>query len=196
METALAVSSILLWIVVLCNVALTLALVRRLNAAPRHKSLSLEMPEAGQPAPDFRAQTVSGETATLSTFAGRKMAFIFISTHCAPCRQLLSRLEHFKPSIAEIGVELVLVSSDEMEETQIFVERLHVRLPVLVAPRNTNPLFDDYKATLTPSYCLVNEHSVVQSAGLINAEGEEWEALIASWATSDIPASSVKGGEP
>lgn len=192
MEMALVVSSILLWVVVLCNLVLTLALVRRLNVTPRHKSLSLEMPEAGQPAPDFRAQTVSGETVTLSTFAGRKTAFIFISTNCAPCRQLLSRLELFKPRAAQTGVELVLVSADEMEETQVFVERLHVRLPVLVAPRNTNPLFDDYKATLTPSYCLVNEQGVVRSAGLLNAEGGEWEALIGSWTTSDIPAASER----
>ena len=192
METALVVSSILLWVVVLCNLVLTLALVRRLNATPRHKSLSLEMPKAGQPAPDFRAQTVSGETASLSTFAGRKMAFIFISTNCAPCRQLLPRLELFKPRAAQTGVELVLVSADEMEETQVFVERLHVRLPVLLAPRNTNPLFDDYKATLTPSYCLVNEQGVVQSAGLLNGEGGEWEALIGPWTTSDIPATSER----
>ena len=192
METALVVSSILLWIVVLCNIVLTLALVRRLNATPRHNSLSLEMPKAGQPAPDFRAQTVSGETVTLSTFAGHKMVFIFISTNCAPCRQLLSRLELFKPRAAQTGVELVLVSADEMEETRAFVERLHAGLPVLVAPRNTNPLFDDYKATLTPSYCLVNEQGVVRSAGLLNPEGGEWEALIGSWTTSDIPAASER----
>ncbi len=99
-----------------------------------------------------------------------------------------------------MGIELVLVSADEMKETQIFVEKLHVRLPVLIAPRNTNPLFDDYKATLTPSYCLVNEQGVVRLAGLLNVEGGEWETLIGSWTTSDIPAvnerpSIVKGQE-
>ena len=192
METALIVSSVLLWVIVLCNIVLTLALVRRLNATPRHKPLSLEMPAAGQPAPDFHAQTGDGETVTLSTFAGRKVAFIFISTNCTPCRQLLPRLELFKPRAAQARVELLLVSAEQREETQAFIERLHVGLPVLVAPRGTNPFFDDYKATLTPSYCLVDEQSIVRSAGLLNAEGGEWEALIGSWTTSDIPAASER----
>lgn len=192
METALIVSSILLWVIVLCNIVLTLALVRRLNATPRHKSLSLEMPKAGQPAPDFHAQTGSGETVTLSTFAGHRVAFIFISTNCSPCRQLLPRLELFQPRAAQARVELLLVSAEQMDETQNFIERLHIGLPVLVAPRGTNPFFDDYKATLTPSYCLVDEQSIVRSAGLLNAEGGEWEAFIGSWATSDIPAASER----
>ncbi len=81
METSLVVNSILLWVVVLFNLLLTLALVRRLNADRRSEhTMGLE---AGQPTPDFTAQTLSGEAATRSTYIGRKVAFVFISYQSA-----------------------------------------------------------------------------------------------------------------
>lgn len=192
METVLIVSSILLWIVVLFNLVLTLALVRRANTASHHNSPSLDMLKAGQPAPDFTAQILSGEKVTLSSYAGHKMAFIFISTACVPCREFLPQLELLKPEAARAGVELALVSSNEIGETRAFAEKLNVSLPVLVAPRSTNPLFEEYKATLTPAYCLVNEQGVVQSAGLANLVGGEWEALTDSWKKNDVPVASER----
>ncbi len=79
METTLVVSSILLWIVALLNILLTLGLARRIRSAfPRLESL-----KAGQKAPGFSAQTLQGQTITLTDYEGRATAFIFGGTEVA-----------------------------------------------------------------------------------------------------------------
>jgi peroxiredoxin len=184
LETGLVVSSAFLWVVVLSNLLLTLALVRRLNKGSRSTpAIGLK---SGQQAPDFSAHTLNNETVTRSTFVGRKAAFIFISTQCDPCREFMPSLTSLENDAAQAGVELILVSSDEQEETRAFAEELNISLPVLVAPRKTNSFFEDYKATLTPSYCFINEQGLVQSAGLTGLVGGNWQKLTNSWTQHTI----------
>lgn len=184
METALIVSSILLWLVVLLNLLLTLGLVRRLNA---NRASAPEMGlKVGEIAPDFSAQSLSGETVTLATYAGRNIAFIFISIHCGPCHEILPRLEPLGPKAARAGVELVLVSADELDETRAYVAKQNIGLSVLIASRKSNPFMEDYKSTATPSYCLVNEQGKVQSAGYPSLEHGEWKVLADSWAKKGL----------
>src|SRR5690348_1026265 len=108
METGLVVSSAVLWLVVLLNLLLTLALVRRVNASPR--TVPQERLKTGEPAPDFTAHTLDGELVSRSTYAELKVAFVFISTHCGPCREIMPQLVPLGPKAAQAGVELVLVS--------------------------------------------------------------------------------------
>ena len=191
MQTILVVSSILLWLVVLLNLLLTFGLVRRLNADQANGASASTMGlKAGETAPDFTAQTLSGETVTLSSYAGRNVAFVFISTHCTPCHEILPSLALLAPRAARAGVELVLVSSDEMEETHTFVEKEHISLPVLVAPIKNNAFMEDYKSMSTPSYCFIDGQSRVQSSGYPSLEWGGWKALADSWNKKDVPVAS------
>lgn len=190
METGLVISMVLLWVVVLLNLLLTLALIRRLNrtsTSPHAQAIPKVGPEVGQRAPDFTAQTLDGATVTRESYTGKKVALVFISTHCGPCREALPRLEQLGPKAARGGIELLLVSSNEAGETRILVESLTLHLPVLVAPSPTNPLTAAYQATATPSYCFIDEQGIVQSAGLLILEGGQWETLVDSWAKQGVP---------
>jgi cytochrome oxidase Cu insertion factor (SCO1/SenC/PrrC family) len=129
LETVLVVSSVLLWLVVLLSLLLTLVLVRRLNAQS-HPEQVVGL-KGGQHAPDFTALTLSGEAVRLAIYAGRKVTFLFISTHCRPCQDLLPLIESLGPKAVRAGIELVLVSGDEMEETRVFVEKQNICLPPL-----------------------------------------------------------------
>lgn len=180
MEVALIVSSVLLWIVLLFNLLLTLALVRRTNANTK-QNISTSGLKTGQQAPGFTAQTLEGETVALATYAGRKVAFLFVSTHCKPCRDLLPTIENLRPGATNAGVELVLVMSDEMEQTRSFVAEQHIQTPVLVAPRDSNTFHTDYQVKGTPSFCLVDEQGKVQAAGYPSMEWGSWKDLAASW---------------
>jgi len=189
LETALIVSSVLLWLIVLLNLLLTLALVRRIN----HGTSSMEKGlKAGEMAPAFTAQTLSGEIVTHATYADQSMVFVFISTHCKPCRELLPTLEKLGPRARQAGVELVLVSGDELEDTRTLVKEMQIQLPVLVAPRASNSFFDDYKITSTPSYCHINEQNTVQSAGYPGLQLMKWKALTESWITDEAYATSER----
>lgn len=186
METILVVSSILLWLVVLLNLLLTFGLVRRFNAEHRIVTTPHQVGlKIGELAPNFTAPTLRGEMVTLSTYAGRKVVFVFISAHCDPCHEILPDLQSLGPKAARAGVEFVLVSSNDMEETRTLVEKEHIRLPVLVAPRSTTSFFEDYKATEVPSYCLVNEQGSIQSSGHPYQGWEAWKTLTNSWETRD-----------
>ena len=179
METVLVISSLLLWLIVLANLLLTLALIRRFNA----NTLKPQGLPAGAPAPDFKAETLNGETATLAAYTGldHKVALLFISTHCAPCRELLTMLKGRGEATHHAGVELVLVSGDEREDTEALIAELKLDYPLLIAPQASNTFFADYKITMTPSYCLLDQQGKVQASDIASVQPGEWKALIDTW---------------
>lgn len=176
MEASLIVSSLLLWMIVILNLFLTLALARRINNVGQRDKLDPGL-SAGEIAPDFSVQTLNGETITRSMYAGRKVAFVFISTHCAPCHDLVLQLESLTSKAIQAGVEVVLVSSDKQEETRPFIEQKNIRFPVLVVPRETSTFLDDYRSPGTPAYCFVNADGKIHLAGIPSVIGTIWREL-------------------
>lgn len=181
MEQILIVSSVLLWVVVLLNLLLTLALVRRLNVNPGEK---LETLAIGQPAPDFAAETLRGETVTRATYAQRTVAFVFISPNCGHCRTVIPPLEALYPKARQSGVELVLVSDTDIAATQAYVHELAISLPILVAPRTSNPFLNTYKVGGVPFYYVVDAAGIVRSAGF--PSDQNWRTITDSWAGNTI----------
>lgn len=177
LEQALIVSSILLWVVVLFNLLLTLALVRKINR-PSYPEGGLKR---GTPAPEFTAETLSGEKVNLATYGGRSVAFIFVSPHCNPCRSSMPSYEALYLKAKEAGVDLVLVSTGEAAETHAFVDEFKTHLPVLVAPQPSNSFMNDYKATGTPAYCLLDEKGKVISSGYPSRDMGPWKELADAW---------------
>lgn len=186
MEPILIVNVVLLWGLVLFNLLLTLALIRRVNAfftaGPEREMETLKV---GEPAPDFEAETLEGQTATLADYAGRSVVFLFSSEGCGSCRSKLPYYETLLPKARQAGTELVLVSVDTREIAEDMVKEFQVSLPVLIAPMGENPLQDDYKAEGMPFYCHVNEEGIVQATGYFDGV---WDSLAQSW-TSEASAS-------
>lgn len=182
MERALIVSTAALWILLLLNILVTLALVRRLNAASRPNTDGQLRPTdsrykgliPGQQAPDFTAETLRGESVTLASFAGSTVAFLFVGTHCQPCRDAIPSFERTQSRAAQAGVELVLVSIDNAVQTRVFAEEVATSMRILVAPREENPFMSDYKTSITPSYCLIDQRGKVKSSGYPVIEQGEW----------------------
>jgi|SRR5712692_9685583 len=177
LETMFVVNFILLWLVVLFNLLLTLALIHRGDASSQ--SIQKTGLKAGEIAPDFTAQSLTGETVHLSTYLGCKVAFFFISTTCTPYRKVMPDLLALAPKATQASVELVLVSSSEVQETRSFVEEFDIHTPVLVAPRLQSSFFSDYRAVGVPSYCVVNERGMVQASGFL--ADNMWKMFVESW---------------
>ena len=59
----------------------------------------------------------------LATYAGRSVAFLFISC-CEPCRRAIPGYEALREPATRAGVELVLVSASEADATRVFVDEL------------------------------------------------------------------------
>ncbi len=185
METILIVSSLLLWVIVICNLFLTLALVRRLNDVKPRVRPTIGLAE-GEIAPDFTVPTLSRDTITRSMYAGRKVAFVFISAHCTACHDLLLQIEPLTHHATQAGVTVLLVSSNNQEETRAFIEGKNVPFPVLIAPKETNTFLTDYKSSGTPTFCFVNADGKVHSSGIVSIVGTIWRALD-EWINEKVP---------
>lgn len=191
MFSILATSSILLWIVVLLNLILTIALIRRFNHLSTQMSTFPDIAEfsdmdkgleVGSPAPDFQAETLSGETITLADYTRKAVSFVFFSPDCGPCMDKMSALNALAPKAQQAGVEMVLVNTDGNKEgTESFVQEHGVKLPVLLAPFESNSFAQDYKAMGTPFFCMLNRDGEVEATG---GFGPKWDQLTQAWATA------------
>ena len=176
MQPILVTNLVLLWIVLLLNLLLTIALIRRFN----DMDIGLEK---GSLAPDFQAETLTGETVKLADYARKAVSFIFISPHCSPCLEKIPKLNALAAKAERAGVEMLLVNTDgDKAETAAFVEKHNVTLPVLIAPSESNSFARDYKADATPSYCILNQDSYVEAAGVFEPDWEE--QLARAWAAA------------
>lgn len=180
MEQLLITNSVIVWLVLLGNLLLTFALVRKVNSMGQGGGNSgppKEFLKVGQAAPDFTAETLSGTAVTLANYANRKTAFLFMSPGCRPCREAILDLEAVQPKAAQACVTLVLALTTDRERAQVFVDELNVALPVLVTPP-TGKFPTDYKVGGTPFYCLVNEHGQVEATGFFD---DAWRGLVSQW---------------
>lgn len=167
----LMISSVALWSIVLVNLLLTIALIRRSNQSdfPEIKT----GPKTGSAAPDFRAEAITGETITLANYARKAVSFIFFSPDCGSCVEKLPEIHAIAAEANQAGVELVLVNTGgNRAATAAFVDQHNVRLPILVAPMESNPFANDYNVNMTPFYCLLNSESHVESTGFLDSGWE------------------------
>ncbi|MBA2392356.1 MAG: redoxin domain-containing protein [Ktedonobacteraceae bacterium] len=181
MQPLLITCIVLLWIIVVFNLLLTLGIVRKLNNTPAARTASLtdNRLQQGEQAPDFTAETLDAQQVNLATYAGRTIVFLFISTHCNPCREAIPELLELAPMAAQADVEFVFVILAEVDKARAFAKQFQITLPVLVAPLPDNDFAEKYKSTSTPSYCLINGQGLVQFAGHPMLGG--WKKLVAGW---------------
>lgn len=174
MIPVLVVSSIFLWLLVLVNVLLTVAIIRRLNHMSSMPPDLAEGLAKGSVAPPFSAETLSGEVVTLANYTRKAVSFVFISPHCGPCVDALATINTLATKAHKAGIEMVLVSTGgKKQETAALVQKHQVTVPLLYAPYEENSFAHDYKADSTPFYCVVNQHSRVESSGFVGAGWEK-----------------------
>lgn len=182
MEKLFLISSILLWIVVIFNLILTLGLIRRVrqitNAPDFGNFPSLKI---GTPAPDFHAETVEGQSVNLAEYAHQSTAFIFVSTECTPCIENIPFFHRIEPQAKRHDIKIVLVVLASKSETQIFVEKHQITLPVLIAPKDDNDFSEKYMAVGTPFFCLIDKDGKVEATGFLD---DKWDRLVQVWSNA------------
>lgn len=193
-ETVLILSMVLLWVVVLFNLLLTLALVRR-TSSTQSRPPQPDWLQPGEQAPDFTAETLGGKPVTLATYAGRSVVFVFVSPSCEPCREYVPAYNALGPVARQAGTEIVLVSVASRTETREFVDEFTITLPVIVAPQEASSFMKDYKFVETPTYCAIDAQVAVQLSGLPFPGKGEWGMLTESWKQAVQSAATSHSGE-
>jgi peroxiredoxin len=137
----------------------------------------------GQDAPSFTAKTVTGQIITLENFNGGDIALVFISP-CDACRKIIPQIEASYPKAFDAGVQMVLISDAREEATRAFVNELKISLPVLIAPHDSNPFWEDYNITGRPAYCLISKEGKIISVGFPSTKWGDWRSLVDLWNNS------------
>lgn len=172
MQPVFVISLVLLWVIVLFNLLLTFGLVRRVNTQPAMPPI--ETLKIGEPAPAFTAETLDGETVTLAQFTGKRLALVFMSPGCGPCREKLPELQALTSKLAGEGIVFALLFRETADEIRPFVAKHNLTMPVWLA-LPPNSLWRDYKVAGTPFYCAIEANHKVALTGFF---GPEWQAFV------------------
>lgn len=94
-------------------------------------------PEIGQPAPDYRAVTLDGDSVSLGQSRGRVVLLNVWATWCHPCREEIPVLQALHERHASRGLELIGVSVDargEEETIREFARDFRMTYPLWLDP--------------------------------------------------------------
>lgn len=177
--TALAISNIVLWVVVLALLVVVLALTRQLGvlheritpvgALMLNKGLTV-----GERAPTVEVQDLAGVNLSLGSprSDGKSTLLLFVSPTCPVCKSLL-------PIVKSSGkdernwLDIVLASDGNPDEHREYVRANGLSdVPYVVSA----PLGMTYQVSRLPFAALLDEAGVLRARGLVNSR-EHLESL-------------------
>lgn len=149
-----------LWLIVLLNLLLTFALIRRVAGSGGHPSIGGL--SGGVPAPDFQAETPDGGQLFRRDLGDQTPLVLgFFSPSCDACEMQMPDFAAFVDRAHASGVRTLAVLDGDAEESQ----RLRAALPgdttSLLAPRRANPMLNDYRVEAYPSYTVIRADGTV-----------------------------------
>lgn len=118
----------------------------------------------GEPAPDFRAEALSGETITLESYREKALLLLFIGNNGLSYQKIPAFLT-LAEELATHHIAVVFVFDGAREAAHKVIEVLPTSQSVLIAPRQAHPMFKDYQVVGTSAYCLLDVHHVVRAIG-------------------------------
>jgi peroxiredoxin len=166
-----------LWVVVLFNLLLTYALIRKVARSGGHSGIGGL--SAGVTAPEFQADTPDGRRLSLRELGEQTPLVLgFFSPSCDACEMQMPDFAAFVERAHASGIRTVAVLDGEDEESS----RLQAALPgdttALLAPRRANPLLNDYRVEAYPSYTVIRADGTVDGTyGRVAEIGERLKTL-------------------
>ena len=93
------------------------------------------LPRPGQPAPNFKVVTTSGQTVTQENYRGHVLVIDFFATWCIPCREAVPHLVEMNRKFGKQGLQVLGMSADEDGERVVrsFAEERHINYPLALA---------------------------------------------------------------
>jgi peroxiredoxin len=170
-------SLIVLWILVLFNLMLTYALIRRVGAD--RKPTAAEGLSAGTTAPGFEAATPDGQTLSHPGLDDRApLVLAFFSPTCSACEHQIPAFVKFSDRAKASGVRTIAVLDGGLDESTALRAALPNGTTTLLAPRDSNPLLDDYRIEAFPSYTVIHADGTIEGTyGAVEQLGSRLKAL-------------------
>ena len=181
MESALLMSNLLLWVVVVVLAVVVLALARQIGVlhdriAPAGALTLAGGVRPGENVPPVELATLAGATLRLDEFsrAGRAVLVFFLAPTCPVCKSLLPVVRRLaREEAAWLDVVLASDGGAPAQHTA-YVAKHHLEGLAYVLSRDLGVIFQVAKL---PYAALVNEHGVLAAKGLVNTR-EHLESLL------------------
>lgn len=130
--------------------------------------------QVGQPAPDFAAQTLEGETVNLKDLHGKVVVLTFWSTRCAICHAEFPKLNQIVERYKQQDVVFLAVTMENEAKVNPYLKKNQISSTVLtngfgVVLKYANMTKDGAINMGFPSYFLINKN------GTIGLRSEGWD---------------------
>jgi methylamine dehydrogenase accessory protein MauD len=177
--TALAVSNVVLWVLVLVLSAVVLALTRQLGVlhqriAPAGALMLSRGLTVGEPAPLLELAALDGRVVKVGVARddGRSTLLLFVSPGCPVCKTLLPAVKSSRRD-ERSWMEVVLASDGDADRQREFVRAQGLEeIPYVVSAA----LGLAYQVSRLPFAALLDEQGVLRARGLVNSR-EHLESL-------------------
>lgn len=187
MDPVILFNLVALWVVLLLVLWLLLRLMKIQRMAAATLDTTRREPESsepllGTPAPSFVAWTLNQRLVSHVDYQGHETLFIFLSTTCPHCRNVIPEIERVGVKLQRRGGKVALVFEESAEETRTYYERLELTLPVLVAPIESTSFTRNYnRRGGVPAFVAFNSSGIVTYEGVVNQREEAWRTFIREW---------------
>jgi methylamine dehydrogenase accessory protein MauD len=179
MTTALVVSNVVLWVLVVVLAGIVAVLVRQVGVlyervAPAGALMVARGPAVGDVAPAIAAEALIGEPRTIggARADGRSTLLFFLSPTCPVCKALLPALRSIVRGESR-WLDVLLASDGPRSEHESFVAAEGLEdLPYLLSA----PLGMTYQVGKLPYAVLIDGVGIVRAKGLVNTR-EHLESL-------------------
>ncbi|GAC1454428.1 MAG: hypothetical protein PVS2B3_16370 [Steroidobacteraceae bacterium] len=177
--SALAISNIVLWVLVVALAAVVLALTRQLGVlheriAPAGALMLNRGLNVGEPGPVLEVTDLAGRAVTIGAprSDGRSTLLLFVSPTCPVCKTLLPAVLSSRKN--ERGwLDVLLASDGDLAQQRDFVHQQRLEaVPYIVSAA----LGLAYQVGRLPFGALLDEHGIVRARGLVNSR-EHLESL-------------------
>jgi len=177
--TALAVSNVVLWVLVLALSAVVLALTRQLGVlhqriAPAGALMLNRGLAVGEPAPVLELAALDGRELTVGIARddGRSTLLLFVSPSCPVCKSLLPAVKSSRRD-ERSWMDVILASDGDAAAQREFVRTQGLEgIPYVVSAA----LGLAYQVSRLPFAALLDERGVLRARGLVNSR-EHLESL-------------------
>jgi len=181
--TALMVSNIVLWVLVLVLAVVVLALARQLGVlheriTPVGALMLARGPKVGELAPALVVNDLDGDAMTIGGSQGaaqgetKSLLLMFVSPTCPVCKVLLPVLKASRKS-EQAWLDIVLASDGELAEQREFVRAQGLEAFRYVV---STPLGVTFQVSRLPYAVLIDGDGTLRARGIINSR-EHLESL-------------------
>lgn len=134
---------------------------------------------AGQPAPNFKVISTSGQTVTMDNYRGYVLVIDFFATWCPPCKESIPHLNEMNRKYGKQGLQVLGLSMDEDGERAVksFIGEYRINYPVALPPEQVQI---DYGIISVPVIFVIDKKGKVVEIyrGFTDEIGRSMETLI------------------